>query len=128
MITLIQATEFKKEYQLLINERLKPTFYFDYEQHFLYKNIFIYEVRYFGIFCGIIICRVSYDAEFVIMHAISMKDTKIPFILMVNNEINAIAKKHYCRFIRLHSDKKALDKLIEKCGFEHYETVYIKKV
>lgn len=94
--------------------------------------ISLFEVHADGVLLGIFISRTDRlfngDSELVIMHAAAVQRPPFPMTSILNPVFDQVAKDHGLRAVRVHSDKKGLDKLLEAHGYEFQEAVYRKVI
>lgn len=81
---------------------------------------------------GVIITRIDtgYNGtrELVVMHAVSEVKPAQPLTSVLAPVFEAIAKTAGADKVRVHSDRRGIDKLLEDNGYSFSETVFIKEV
>ena len=92
--------------------------------------ITLFEVHADESFLGIFISRVDRlidgSRELVIMHASAAVDTPMPISSVFNPLWDQVAIENGLRSIRVHSDRRGLDRILEKNKYEFQEAVYRK--
>lgn len=112
-------------------ERINPAVGVDCVVSLIQRDqITLYEVHADGALLGIFLCRVDTlldgERELVIMHAAAVVKPAIPMTSILNPLFDRVALDHGIRAVRIHSDKKGLDAIMEECGYQFQETVYRK--
>lgn len=91
-------------------------------------KILLYYVDADDIPIGVFFARIDYTfdglQELVIMFTIAETQTPIPFYSLLSPVYEQISEG---RDIRIHSQHRVIDRFCESNGFEHFETVFIKR-
>lgn len=94
------------------------------------KEFMIFEVyvndQILGIFLAKVDSLIDNTREFVILNAAAVVDPEVPLTSVLNPVFSAVARQIGLRSIRVHSDKKGLDKLLEENNFIFMESIYRK--
>jgi hypothetical protein len=96
------------------------------------KTIFLYDVLFDSKRLGIFIARIDtlYDGEkeLVIMHAVSDFEIEHPLTSVLNPVFDSLAKELGIKSVRIHSERRGIDKLLEDSGYKFIENVFQKRV
>ena len=94
--------------------------------------ITLFEVHADDLILGIFLARVDTllngDKELVIIHASAVVKPPVPMTSVLNPLFDQVARDREIKSIRIHSDKKGLDKIMENSGYEFQEAVYRKVI
>jgi hypothetical protein len=94
------------------------------------ERITLFEVHADGLLLGIFLARVDTlwngEKELVIMHASAVIKPPFPMTSVLNPLFDQVARDHGLKAIRVHSDKKGLDRIMEENGYIYQEAVYRK--
>jgi hypothetical protein len=66
--------------------------------------------------------------ELVILHAVSEVKGRTPLSSLLSVFLPRLAKDQGYASIRIHSERRGLDAVLEETGFKFQETVFVKKV
>lgn len=134
--TIIKAV--KTSYDKDVHRSLLKKIDIDYNINILIEQIesdrwILYDVIINEITIGLFIVKLEKQiddtTELVILFAVSALQQKIPFIVIAEPLITDIAKQSKCKFMRLHSDSIAMNKLIEKhTQYKIIEYIYRKPI
>lgn len=95
-------------------------------------NITLYEVMVDGFLVGLFMARVETlingEKELVIFYAVAVSKPTVAMTSILNPLFDKIATDKSIKTIRVHSEKKGLDKILEANGYEFLETVYRKVI
>lgn len=96
------------------------------------KRIVAHEVILNGYSVGFYIFRVDIlendSKELVIMHAISDVKGPKPLIHILNNIFSGVGQQLNCNRVRIHSETRKMDDLLEAGGYRFMESVFVKDI
>lgn len=92
----------------------------------------IFEIASAGKRIAILITRVDtrFDRirELVIMHAVGNFENSQNLVSVLNPVFDTLARMHKVKIIRVHTQRKAMDALLEENGYHFCENVYKKEL
>jgi hypothetical protein len=95
-------------------------------------KIFVHEVIYNAISVGFYIGRVDImgngQKELVIMHALSDVKGSKPLLHILNQIFPNVGAQLNCKRVRIHSETRKMDDLLESGGFKFLESVFVKDI
>lgn len=107
-------------------------------ENVILKNIESGFIQFFGVFAdsfliGCIVTRIdtnyNLEKELVIMYTFTMYDRNdLNFVSLLNPIYDDIARTANIKRIRVHSERRGHDILLEKNGYKFLETVFIKEL
>jgi len=114
-------------------EKMNPCFGVELLKKLVTSEAYIlYEVYAEDSFIGIFLAKldklIDGEIELVILHAAAVKAPAMPITSVLNPVFEAVAREHGIRSIRVHSDKKGLDKLLEENNFKFAEAIFRKVI
>ncbi len=132
MIVTVRARAWDEQVNVLAG-RLNPAYGLVTLQELVERGeVQMYEVIIQETRLGVIITRIDagYDGtrELVVMHAVSEIKTAQPLTSVLAPVFEKIAKIARADKVRIHSDRRGIDKLLEDNGYSFSETVFIKEV
>ena len=68
------------------------------------------------------------NRELVIMHAVGDFENSNNLVSILNPVFDTLAVMHKVKIIRVHTQRKGMDALLEENGYEFYENVYKKEL
>ncbi len=81
-----------------------------------------------GIFFARVDTLYTGEKELVILFGVAEKNIKQPLTSVLNPVFDELAKKVNIKTIRIHSERKGIDRLLEKNGYKFQETIFIKRI
>lgn len=127
------AVSFDKEKHGELLTKVNPKYGYNLlVQQLIDENWKLYEVKLEDSLIGLFICRTEKEIDgtfsLVLLHAVSQLKT-VAFHTVLEPLLDKIAKGGSFSVIWVHSDNKALDRIIEKhTTYVHAESVYRKDV
>lgn len=92
--------------------------------------ITLFEVHADDLLLGIFLARVDTllngDRELVILHASAVVKPSVPMTSVLNPLFDQVARDQGLKSVRIHSDKKGLDRIMEQSGYKFQEAIYRK--
>lgn len=132
ILTEFKQVEWNERVQLLV-EKLDPLIG-AYALMELVKSgtCFVHEVfvnhQSIGFYIGRVDVLANSERDLVIMHAMSDRKGHKPLIHVLSIIFPAVADQLRCNRVRIHSDQRKIDSLLESAGYEYFETVFMKEV
>lgn len=133
MIVTANKTAFIEDKHLVLFKKINPFVGIDcLIQQVKEEKIFLYEVTADDLLLGIFLARIETllngDLEFVVIHASSIIKPPVPLTSILNPIFDKIANDNRIKSIRVHSDKKGLDHLLEENNYSFLESIYRKEL
>lgn len=95
-------------------------------------SIALFEVHADELLLGIFLSRVERlvdgKDELVILHASAVVKTPIGLMSVCNPLFDQVARDHGLKSIRVHSDKKGIDQILNESNYVFQESVYRKEL
>lgn len=95
-------------------------------------EIFLYGVFFDNKRLGIFIARIDVllngEKELVIMHASSDFEIERPLTSVLNPVFDGLANELKIKSVRIHSEHRGIDKLLEDSGYKFIESVFQKRL
>jgi hypothetical protein len=92
----------------------------------------IFEIVTEGRRIAILVTRVDTllngNQELVIMHAVGNFETSQNLVSILNPVFDTLARMHKVKIIRVHTQRKGMDALLEENGYNFCESVYKKEL
>ncbi len=131
MIVTAKKAAFDHEKHFALFQKINPDVGVDCLINFVQRDeITIYDVYAEGFFLGIFLTRVDQhlngSLELVIMHAAAVVNPSVPITSILSPIFSKVATDRNIKFIRVHSDTKGMDRILEHNNFKFLETVYRK--
>lgn len=132
MNLIVRDTEWNERLQSLLT-MLDPEIGVENLKRFIQEGkFFAHEVIYNGVSIGFYIFRIDTMSngkrELVILHAISEIKGPKPLVHILNQIFPGVGMQYNCRRIRIHSESRKMDDLLEAGGFRFMESVFIKEI
>ncbi len=94
--------------------------------------IMLFEVHADGLLLGIFLARIDRlidgGRDLVICHAAAVDKPSIAMTRILNAIFDQVARDYGLNSVRIHSDKKGLDRIMEKNNYVFQEAVYRKVI
>jgi len=94
------------------------------------NEIELYEVYADDSFLGMFLSRIEKlldgERELVILHASAIERPKVALTSVLDYMFDKVARDHGLKSLRVHSDKKGLDRIMEAHKYKFQEAVYRK--
>lgn len=95
-------------------------------------NITLYEVKGDGLTLGVFLVRVERlhndTKQLVILHAAAEQKIAVPFSSVLSPVFDEIARQSGLTSIRIHSEHRGLDAIIQERGYRFQESVFVKDI
>lgn len=96
------------------------------------KRYLVFEVFLNEKSIGFLVCFIDRllndERQFVVMHALSEIKGNTPISHVASFGLDELAQRYCCKTVRIHSERRGLDKLLEKADYYFQESVFIRKV
>ena len=131
MIVTASRKAYDEEKHRALLEKINPAVGVDTLAGLVQRGlIFLFEVHADGALLGVFLARIDTllngEKEFVIVHASAVIKPPIPMTTVLNPVFDKVARDHGLGAVRVHSDKKGLDRILEENGYQFQESVYRK--
>jgi len=131
MIVTASKTAFSDQKHRALLEKVNPAVGVDCLAGTIQRDMnALYEVHADGLLLGIFVSRIERlidgSKELVILHGSAAEKIPFPFTSVLNRVWDQVAKDNGLNSIRVHSDKRGLDRILEKNKYEFQEAVYRK--
>lgn len=131
MILMAQRRPYDEHRHLVLFQKLNLEYGLDLLIEKVKTGTFlIYEVTADNVFVGIFTAKldrlIDNTPELVILHAAAVADIERPMTSILNPLFESVARENGIKSIRVHSDKKGLDKILEDNNFKFTECIYRK--
>lgn len=96
------------------------------------NEIGLYEVQAnefsIGIFLVRLVHRMTGEKELVILHGAAEHAIKTPLTSILGPHFDYIARSCGAKYVRVHSQRRGLDAVLQEHGYEFMETVFVKEL
>lgn len=132
IITATKTAYTEEKHRVLLN-RINPTVGVDCLAGSIQRDLItLFEVHADGLLLGIFLSRIDHlitgEKELVIIHAAAAEKPPIAITKVLNALFDQVARDHGLGSIRIHSDKKGLDRIMKRNNFEFQEAIYRKAI
>ena len=95
-------------------------------------TITLFEVHADGLLLGIFISKIDRlidgTQELVVLHGSVVKNPKVGFMKICDQIFSQVARDHGLQSVRVHSDKKGIDRELSKHNYAFQEAIYRKVI
>lgn len=131
MIVTATKTAFNNQKHRVLLEKVNPAVGVQCLAGSIQRDLIsLFEVHADGLLLGVFVSRVDDlidgSKELVIMHASASDQTPLAMTKVLNRIFDKVAIDNGLKSIRVHSDKRGLDRILEKNNYEFQEAVYRK--
>ena len=133
MIVTATKTAYDAEKHHALFQRINPAVGVDLLIGQVQRDLItLFEVHADGLLLGVFLSRIERlidgTQELVILHASAVVKPPMGLMSICNPLFDQVAKDHGLKSIRVHSDKKGIDQILNECNYVFQETVYRKEL